>query len=272
MNILDTIVAAKKTEVAQNKDLVSIKKLEQHLYFDTTPLSLEKHIRRIDQSGIIAEFKKKSPSKPNINLEADVEHISIGYMKSGASALSILTDQSFFGGHNEDLQAARKINFCPILRKDFVIDEYQIIEAKSIGADAILLIASILTKAEIDQYSAFAASLGLEVLLEIHHEQELEKISSHTKIIGINNRNLDTFETDYKHSLNMLPLLPKELCKISESGLKSTDTLVELKMAGYNGFLIGERFMMNADPVKACQQFIQDYERSLILETSIVSS
>lgn len=269
MNILDTIVAQKKKEVSSRKDLTTVKKLEQSIHFESPTLSLEKYLRRIDKSGIIAEFKKKSPSRPAINLYADVEHVSIGYMQSGASALSILTDETFFGGSDKDLMIARKFNYCPILRKDFVIDEYQILEAKSIGADAILLIASILTRDEVAQLSKFAQDLGLEVLLELHHKDELQKLSSNVNVLGINNRNLDTFETDYKHSIEMISSLPQGICKISESGLHTVEALVELKQAGYQGFLIGERFMKHPDPVKSCQTFIQQYQEQLTLDTSI---
>ncbi len=269
MNILDKIVAKKQEEVSLRKSLTPIKKLEQSVHFEAPTVSLESYLRRVDKSGIIAEFKRRSPSKPTINLYADVENVSIGYMQSGASALSILTDESFFGGRDTDLQTARKFNYCPILRKDFIIDEYQIIEAKSIGADAILLIASILTKNQIQQLYSAAHALNLEVLLEIHHESELEKIENNYNILGINNRNLDTFETDYRHSLQMIEKLPKGVCKISESGLHQIEHLLELKQAGYHGFLIGERFMKSADPVHSCSQFIEAYQRLLTKELSI---
>ncbi len=269
MNILDKIVAKKLEEVSLRKSLTPIKKLEQSVHFSAPTVSIESYLRRIDKSGIIAEFKRKSPSKPTINLYADVENVSIGYMQSGASALSILTDESFFGGKDQDLRIARKFNYCPILRKDFIIDEYQIIEAKSIGADAILLIASILTQHQIQNLYQVAKSLKLEVLLELHHEKELAKSGTHFDILGINNRNLDTFETDYRHSLNMMDQLPKEVCKISESGLHHIEHLMELRQAGYQGFLIGERFMKSADPVQSCKQFIDQYRKLLTKELSI---
>ena len=169
-NILDQIVAHKREEVAKRKEIYPVKLLEQSIYFNTPTVSLSKYLRRPDKLGIIAEFKRRSPSKGDINPYASVEEVSIGYMQAGASALSVLTDTHFFGGKNEDLTEARKFNYCPILRKDFVIDEYQIIEARSIGADAILLIAACLEKAEIKSLAALAQSLGLEVLIEIHNE------------------------------------------------------------------------------------------------------
>src|SRR5688572_19192414 len=174
MNILDQIIEYKRKEVSERKELYPVKFLEQSIYFGTQPVSLKKYIQREDKSGIIAEIKRKSPSKGVINPHVSVERTSIGYMQAGASALSVLTDKQFFGGSNEDLTIARKYNFCPILRKDFTIDEYQIVEAKSIGADAILLIAAVLSSDQINKLTGFAHSLGLEVLLEVHDEEELK--------------------------------------------------------------------------------------------------
>src|SRR5689334_188395 len=194
MNILDEIIAYKKKEVADRKELYPVKLLEQSHYFATQPVSLKKYIQRDDLSGIIAEIKRKSPSKGVINPHVSVERTSIGYMQAGASALSVLTDTNFFGGSNDDLMTARKFNFCPILRKDFTIDEYQIVEAKSIGADAILLIAAALPPARVKELAAFAHSFGLEVLLEVHNEEELNaNLDAQADLIGVNNRNLKTF-------------------------------------------------------------------------------
>src|SRR6187431_736395 len=195
MNILDQIIEHKRKEVAERKSLYPVKLLEQSIYFSTQPVSMTKYIQREDKTGIIAEFKRKSPSKGIINAHASVERTSIGYMQAGASALSVLTDKQFFGGSNEDLTVARKFNFCPIIRKDFTIDEYQIIEAKSIGADAILLIAAVLDSKEIKQFTTFAHSLKMEVLLEVHNEEELKNnLEAGADLIGVNNRNLKTFE------------------------------------------------------------------------------
>ena len=258
MNILDTITAKKRLEVAENKELYPIKLLEKSKYFETKPVSMKKYILRTDKSGIIAEFKRKSPSKGTINEYVKVADVTLGYMQSGASALSILTDKIFFGGSSDDLTKARKINYCPILRKDFVVDEYQIIEAKSIGADAVLLIASILEKSEISKLTEFAKSLGLEVIFEIHSKSEIDKMPANVDIIGVNNRNLDTFTVNINNSLDLINYLPKEIVKISESGIHSSEIAFDLKKAGYNGLLIGEQFMKTADPVKACREFIEE--------------
>lgn len=258
MNILDKIVTHKKQEVAQRKELYPTSLLEQSTYFGGKTVSLSQYIKRSDKTGIIAEFKRKSPSKPSINLYANIEEVSIAYMQAGASALSVLTDSIFFGGKSEDLTTARKYNFCPILRKDFIVDEYQIIEARSIGADAILLIAEILTKDEVKHLSSLAHSLGLEVLLELHHESQIEKYHPDIKLIGVNNRDLDTFTTDVNFSKMLIDKLPKDVTKVSESGIHNATTVLELKACGYEGFLIGERFMVEAHPGEACKSFIQD--------------
>jgi len=256
MTILDEIIAYKKQEVAERAATHPIHLLEKSLYYQSDCLSLAHYIQRKDKSGIIAEFKRKSPSKGMINEYANVEKVSIGYMQAGASALSVLTDTNFFGGKNEDLITARKFNFCPILRKDFMVSEYQIIEAKSIGADAILLIAAVLTKAEIKQFTAVAHQLGLEVLLEVHAEEELEKYIPEIKLVGINNRNLKTFEVDFTNSIRLAQQLPAATVKIAESGISEPKNILELKQHGFEGFLIGENFMKKADPGRSCQKFI----------------
>lgn len=258
MNILDKIVAQKRKEIVEKKELYPTPLLEKSTFFNSQTVSLSQYVKREDKSGIIAEFKRKSPSKPAINLYANAEEVTIGYMQAGASALSVLTDTTFFGGKSEDLTAARKYNFCPILRKDFVIDEYQVIEARSIGADAILLISEILTKEEVKQLSSLAHSLGMEVLLELHSESQLDKYADGIQLIGVNNRDLDTFKTDVNFSKKLIHQLPKEATKISESGIKDAGVVRELKAAGYDGFLIGERFMNCANPGDACKSFIQD--------------
>lgn len=258
MDILKEIVEHKKVEVAERKSLYPTKLLEQSLYFGSRTVSLKKYIKREDKSGIIAEFKRKSPSKGIINAHASVERTSIGYMQAGASALSVLTDSKYFGGSNDDLSTARKFNFCPILRKDFTIDEYQIIEAKSIGADAVLLIAAILTPAQVREMAEFAKSLGLETLLEVHNEAELnESLNQHIDCVGVNNRNLKTFDVSIDTSLALVNQIPNEFVKISESGISEPSTIAELRKVGYSGFLMGERFMQSARPHKACSTFIE---------------
>lgn len=257
-NILEEIVAYKRKEVNANKELFPLKFLEKSTFYEGKPVSLKKYLRREDKVGILAEFKRKSPSKGVINAAASIEKTSIGYMQAGASGLSVLTDQKYFGGTNADLSTARKFNFCPILRKDFIIDEYQIIEAKSIGADVILLIAACLTAEEIQKYARLAQSLGLEVLLEVHNEEELNKsICPDLDIIGVNNRNLKTFETNIQTSMDLVQKIPSEFLKMSESGLSDPQTIVNLKNAGFEGFLIGERFMHSGNPEKACAEFIK---------------
>ena len=255
--ILDKIISHKSKTVNTNKELFPIKLLEKSIYFNTTTVSLTKYLKREDKSGIIAEFKRSSPSKGDINLYADIENVSIGYMQAGASALSVLTDSKFFGGKNEDLSVARKYNYCPILRKDFIIDEYQVVEARSIGADAILLIAACLDTKLLNNLAALAKSLGLQTIMEIHEKKEINKLNQHIDIVGVNNRDLKSFKVSVNTSLNLSNEIPKELIKISESGIDEPETIISLKNAGYNGFLIGEYFMKHSIPQLACEKLIK---------------
>ncbi|MEO1053955.1 MAG: indole-3-glycerol phosphate synthase TrpC [Bacteroidota bacterium] len=258
MDILEKIIAHKQKEVHERRGLFPTKLLEQSIYFSSKPVSLKKYLLREDKSGIIAEIKRKSPSKGMINQYISVERTSIGYMQAGASALSVLTDKDFFGGNNEDLTTARKFNFCPILRKDFTIDEYQIIEAKSIGADAILLIAAALEPDRIKQLAEFAQSLELEVLVEVHNEEELGySVHDSVDLIGVNNRNLKTFDVDIETSVRLAPMIPEEFVKISESGISMPETILNLKTHGFKGFLMGQSFMQYSRPEKACADFIE---------------
>lgn len=268
MSILDIIVHHKKQEVEENKKLYPLDLLEKSIYFSSPTVSLTKYVTRSDKLGIIAEFKKKSPSKPDINAYADVEAVSIGYMQAGASALSILTDNHFFGGSNKDLTIARNFNFCPILRKDFIVDEYQILEARSIGADAILLIAEILSEEEVKRFTKLAKSLGMEVLLEIHDEDQLSKYHSSIDLIGVNNRDLKTFNTSIKNSIRLYEKLPKDVVKISESGIHNASQIIELKECGFDGYLIGENFMKISDPARACNQLVKEV-KSLMQQQAV---
>lgn len=261
MNILDKIVAYKKNEVAKRKALYPIDVLEKSTFWDRTVFSMSKHITHKDKSGIIAEFKRKSPSKPSINLYADVQDVTTAYISANASALSILTDNHFFGGQSEDLTIARRYNDSPILRKDFIVNEYQIIEAKSIGADAILLIAEILTAEEVKAFTTLAQQLRMEVLMEVHSEVQLDKYEGNINLIGINNRNLDTFVTDIQASKDLFSKLPQEVVKISESGIHHIDAVHELQSVGFDGFLIGEKFMATEDPGESCRTFIQNIKK-----------
>ncbi|MDC0357403.1 indole-3-glycerol phosphate synthase TrpC [Oligoflexia bacterium] len=257
MNILDEIITHKMAEVKVRKELYPIKLLEQSVYFDAEPVSLKKYLKREDKVGVIAEIKRKSPSKGSFNSHFSVEELSIGYMQAGASAISVLTDEKYFGGSNEDLMTARKFNFCPILRKDFIVDEYQIYEAKSIGADAILLIARVLSPQEINSFTATAHKLKMEVALEVHNEQELDKaLSDQLDIVGVNNRDLDTFEVSYEHSLALAPKIPDQFVKVSESGIDEANIITLLKQAGFKGFLVGEAFMKTSRPQRACGKLI----------------
>ena len=256
--ILDTIIAHKRREVAARRELVPVKLLETSLFFKSQPLSLRKYLLREGSSGLIAEFKRKSPSKGWINQYAPVERTTLGYMQAGAAGLSILTDLEFFGGKNEDLTTARKFNFCPILRKDFVVDEYQILEAKSIGADAVLLIAAVLTPAEIDTLGRLARSLGLEVLLEVHDADELARAANADAVdlIGVNNRNLHDFSLTLDTSMTLAAAIPPEFVKISESGISSAAAIGQLRAVGYRGFLLGEAFMRSARPERVCAALV----------------
>ncbi|MEJ2005347.1 MAG: indole-3-glycerol phosphate synthase TrpC [Cyclobacteriaceae bacterium] len=259
MSILKEILDRKHSEVQERKSLYSTKLLEQSIYFESRTVSLKQYLLREDKSGIIAEIKRKSPSKGTLNKNVSVEKISIGYMQAGASALSVLTDSSFFGGSSEDLKTARKYNFCPILRKDFIIDPYQIVEAKSIGADAILLIAAALEENSIRELAAFAKSLGMETLLEVHNEPELQKgLNEHIDLVGVNNRDLSTFEVSLNTSRKLAEQIPAEFVKVSESGITGPEDVISLREHGFQGFLIGERFMTHGRPEKACAEFIED--------------
>jgi indole-3-glycerol phosphate synthase len=259
MNILDKIIEYKYKEVAERKSLYPVKLLEQSIYFSSPTVSLKKYVQRKDKSGIIAEIKRKSPSKGIINSTVSIERTSIGYMQAGASALSILTDKEFFGGSSDDLTLARKFNFCPILRKDFIVDEYQIVEAKSIGADAILLIAAALPAKRLSELAAFAKSLGLEILMEVHTEEELlSNRNAEVDLIGVNNRDLKTFSLSLDVSKKLAPLIPKERVLVSESGIDSPADIIELRKYGFEGFLMGQSFMQHSRPEQAAKDFINE--------------
>lgn len=260
MTILEEIVSFKKRETEERKRLYPLELLQKSIYYPSPCVSLKHYLLREDKVGIIAEFKRKSPSKGLINEQAEVEKTSIGYMQGGASALSVLTDSHFFGGSSKDLEIARKFNFCPVLRKDFIIDAYQIYEAKSIGADAILLIAGILSKEEIHQFITLAHDLGMEVLLEFYDESELDHYDTLADIVGINNRNLKNFTVNFDHAIQMASKLPTEAIKVAESGIQSPEDILLLRKSGFSGFLIGELFMRELYPESACRKFIHEVE------------
>jgi indole-3-glycerol phosphate synthase len=258
MNILDKIVIQKKAEVAADKLRTSYTQLEESELFQRETYSFRDFLLADDRTGIIAEFKRKSPSKGIINDKVSVSDVTQAYAEAGASALSVLTDRKFFMGRKGDLLKARQANQIPVLRKDFMIDEYQIVEAKSLGADIILLIAAILTPLEIDTFASLAKDLGLNVLLEVHNLEELERsINPKVDAIGVNNRNLADFTVSVETSFKLAEHIPKEFLKISESAISNPETIKELKKAGFNGFLIGENFMKQEDPGAAMKEFVK---------------
>lgn len=259
--ILDTIIAAKKIEVEESKKSTSIQELEQSAHFNRACYSLRENLLNESGSGIIAEFKRRSPSKGDFSRGAQPAIITRAYADNNASAVSILTDTAFFGGSSQDLIDSRGIGI-PILRKDFIIDEYQLIEAKSIGADIILLIAACLAPAEVKRLGNFARNLGLEVLLEIHSERELEHISDSVDLVGVNNRDLQTFTVDLERSIALSKNIPNSFPLISESGIRDTADINLLKSHGFKGFLIGETFMKEADPAIAFATFINQLKHS----------
>lgn len=252
MNILDTIVARKKKELQEIKEKVSVKELQYYRHFSLPVPSLKKSLAENTEFPVIAEFKRKSPSKGNIHIDAAINDVVKAYQSAGVSGISVLTDTQFFGGSNDDLTAARDLTSIPILRKEFIIDPYQVYEAKAIGASAILLIAAILTKEEARDLAALANYLGMEVLMEIHDLSEVDKINSYVDLVGINNRNLKTFEVNLEHAANLASALPDDILPIAESGIHSARDILFLKEAGFKGFLIGEFFMKHDLPGKAC--------------------
>jgi len=258
MTILDKIIENKKKELEVLAGITAVRDLENSRLFKREIISLSKFLLDSNRTGIIAEFKRKSPSRGIINSSSSVVEVTSGYFREGASGVSVLTDNQFFGGSTSDLMNAREKSKFPILRKDFILDEYQVIESKAIGADAILLIAAVLEKQDILNLSRLARSFGLEVLLEIHEKEELDKVNGYINIIGVNNRNLKTFEVSTDISEKISEKIPQGFLKISESGISSPQVIKKLRTSGYNGFLIGEKFMCTPDPVKAFSELVKD--------------
>lgn len=257
MNILERIVADKRKEVDFKKSIIPTSQLEQSILFERETISLVSNLKN-SASGIIAEHKRRSPSKSVINQNSNVFDVAKGYEDAGVCGMSVLTDGKYFGGSLDDLVVARASCKLPLLRKEFIVNDYQIIEAKSYGADVILLIAAILTKTEIKEFSELAKSLKLEVLLEVHNEDELQKsIMPNLDMIGVNNRNLKTFEVSLDISKQLSTRIPSDFVKISESGISSFEAIKELQPFGYKGFLIGENFMKTEDAGKSAKQFIK---------------
>ena len=257
MNILDKINENKRREIAEAKEKVTVDQLMASPYFKRPANSLKAALMAEDANGIIAEFKTQSPSKGLINGEAEASQVTEAYMKAGASGLSVLTDEAYFGGSFDDLAKARWANpKAPILRKDFMLDSYQIFEAKAHGADVILLIAESLSKQLLLELTQTAKEIGLEVLVEVHSVEELDKLNPQVDLVGVNNRNLKTFEVDINTSIRLGEMIPAQFVKISESGISAPESIAQLKAVGFKGFLIGETFMKTEDPGKACAEFI----------------
>lgn len=254
MNILEKIIARKSKEVAARKSDVPEHELEKGRYFSRQTLSLRKRLLDDKHTGIIAEYKRRSPSKGIINDRDSVEAVTMAYTAYGASGISILTDLEFFGGSLDDLISARD-NGIPLLRKDFMIDEYQITEAKAYGADVILLIAACLSPLRVKQLAQKAKGLGLEVLLELHDESELDHICELVDLVGVNNRNLKTFEVDLEHSTRLAEKIGSDFVKVAESGINDVNNIRYLKAHGFQGFLIGEYFMKQKSPMEAFKNF-----------------
>ncbi|TZF95042.1 indole-3-glycerol phosphate synthase TrpC [Chryseobacterium panacisoli] len=253
MTILDKIIERKKLEIAGAKSRISLDRLKNSGFFERKTHSLKESIK--NKSGIIAEFKRQSPSKGIINNNVGPLEVVSAYENFGASGISILTDHDFFGGNLNDILSVRNDIKIPILRKDFMIDEYQFYEAKSIGADVILLIASCLSPAQVEEFTALAHELKMEILLEIHTEDELKHFNSRIDIVGINNRNLKDFKVDLQHSVQLKNQLPKDVLSVAESGIYNLEDFQFLKEKGFDGFLMGEYFMKNTNPAKAFENF-----------------
>jgi len=256
MNILDKIIEGKKHEIEDSKSKISLQQLKDSKFFGRKTFSLKETLE--SKSGIIAEFKRQSPSKGIINNQISTLEVASAYEKFGASGISILTDKDFFGGSFDDILSVRNHINIPILRKDFMVDEYQFYEAKSIGADVILLIAACLSPTQIQEFTELSHKLGLEVLLEIHTEEELQHINKSIDFVGINNRNLKDFKVDLQHSVNLKNQLPENILSIAESGIYNEDDFKYLKEKGFNGFLMGEYFMKNENPGNKFSEFVSN--------------
>jgi indole-3-glycerol phosphate synthase len=255
MTILDQINSDKRIEVAKAKALVSIAVLMKYPAYNKPVPSLTEFLLDPKKSGIIAEHKRQSPSKGVINGNVNLAEVVKGYEEGGASAVSVLTDQKYFGGNLNDLIEATNLLSIPVLRKEFIVDEYQIHEAKAYGAAIILLIAASLTAEEVDRFAKLTRELGMEVLFEVHNEEELLKVSDFVNVVGVNNRDLKSFHVDIQQSVKLSTLIPKRFVKISESGISNPETVKMLKTHGYQGFLMGENFMKEANPGDAFRKF-----------------
>lgn len=255
-DVLEEIIASKRPEVAELRTRARNLYADAEKAIDLRPTLDMAAALRASDSGIIAEFKRKSPSKGWINQHSDPLQVAPAYARAGAAALSILTDGPYFGGSTEFLKEVRPLVTIPLLRKEFIIDEIQLFEARGAGADAVLLIAAALTPDRVRELARQARQLGLQVLLEVHSERELAHVCEHVDMVGVNNRNLGTFHTDIQNSFRLVESLPPEFTPVSESGLALPATVAELRRAGFRGFLIGETFMKTADPAQTLKEFI----------------
>lgn len=255
-DILQEIVATKRAEVDRRKRETDLQTLYRQAETPRTTRHSLREALRSSSTGIISEFKRRSPSKGWINREADVQSVVRAYQQAGATALSVLTDTPYFGGTDDDLRAARQACSLPILRKDFTIDEFQLVESRALGADAVLLIAAALTREQCRRFAEIAHQLELEVLLEIHDQSELDYYSEYVDVLGVNNRNLGSFHTDVANSFRLIEQMPQEATPISESGISNPDTVKELRAIGFKGFLIGENFMKTEAPGDSLKSFI----------------
>jgi len=258
-DILSEIIANKRFEVDLQKQTISLEQLQEGIGDIPMARSMKQALSS-SSSGIIAEFKRRSPSKGWIKQEACPKEIVPSYVAAGASALSILTDEKFFGGSLKDIRTVRPLVDIPILRKDFIIDEYQLYQARIVGADAVLLIAAALEKDKCQQLTEQAHVLELEVLLEIHSIEELSYINNEVDMVGINNRNLGTFITDIENSFRLARQLPQDTVLVSESGISKPEVVKRLQAYGFHGFLIGETFMKTPQPGETLQSFIQSIQ------------
>lgn len=255
-DILQEIVATKRAEIDRRKRETDFQALYRQAETPRTTRHSLREALRSSSTGIISEFKRRSPSKGWINRDADVQSVVRAYQQAGATALSVLTDTPYFGGTDDDLRAARQACFLPILRKDFTIDEFQLVESRALGADAVLLIAAALTREQCRRFAEIAHQLELEVLLEIHDQSELDYYSEYVDVLGVNNRNLGSFHTDVANSFRLIEQMPQEATPISESGISNPDTVKELRTIGFKGFLIGENFMKTEAPGDSLKSFI----------------
>lgn len=263
MNTLERIIAHKRKETEERKALYPISALENCPFFDTQGRSLLQALIKSD-NGIIAEFKRQSPSKGIINNTAQIEQVTQDYQSAGVAGISVLTDLKFFTGTGDDMLKTTVLNNVPILRKDFIIDEFQVIESKAIGSDVILLIAEALSKDEVHQLSQLANEIGLEVLLEVHSAEQLEKLGPHVNLLGVNNRNLKSFKVDVTTSFEIARQVDNHIPLISESGIDFPSTVIELREHGFSGFLIGQAFMQDDDPGNACHQFVKQVQKLML--------